>query len=37
MGVLVARSDKSVVMPPKKSFQGTPKELRFFSAPELKR
>ncbi len=37
MGVLVARSEESVVMSPNKSFQGTPKKLRFFSAPELKR
>lgn len=37
MGVLVAGSDESVVISPNKSFQGTPKKLRFFSAPELKR
>ena len=37
MGVLVTRSDASVVMTPNKSFQGTSKKLRFFSAPELKR
>lgn len=37
MGVLVARSDEAVVMSPNKSFQGTPKKLRFFFAPELKR
>lgn len=29
MGVLVARSEESVVMSPNKSFQGTPKTLRF--------
>ncbi len=36
MGVLVARSDESVVMSPNNSFQGTPKKLRFSFAPELK-
>ena len=37
MGVLIAYNDESVVMSPNKSFQGTPKKLRFFFAPELKR
>ncbi len=37
MGVLVAHSDESAAMSPNKSFQWTPKKLRFFSAPELRR
>ena len=37
MGVLVVRGDVPVTMAPNKSFQWTPKKLRFFSAPEVKR
>jgi len=37
MGVLVDRDGMSVATAPNKSFQGTPKKLHFFSAPELKR
>jgi hypothetical protein len=37
MGLLVVHSDESAAMSPNKSFQGTPKKLRFLSAPELRR